>query len=167
VSKVFARPLYDEEQKPRPVVLIVDDDPDVCGVIVASLAQKDFRIECAYSAEEALQRLATGRIDVALIDLLLPGGPGVEVAKRFAANGASVIIMSGALDAEERLAGTGFKLLRKPFRLKTLVGMVRGSLCGPSDLRPSAARSRQQPEPSSQVQTGPEHRAGQLGWPGD
>jgi DNA-binding response OmpR family regulator len=130
VSNDFAEQLYDEQQQPRTVVLIVDDDPDVCEVIAASLTETDFRIECAYSGEEALQRLATGRIDLALIDLLLPGEPGVEVARRFAADGPAVIIMSGALDAEERLAGTGFKLLRKPFRLKTLVGMVRDSVYG-------------------------------------
>jgi DNA-binding response OmpR family regulator len=123
VSKNFAEQSYDYQC--QAVVLIVDDDSDVCEVIAASLTARDFRIECAYSAEEALQRLATGRIDLALIDLLLPGGPGVEVAKRFAADGAAVIMMSGALDAEERLAGTEFKLLRKPFRLKTLVAMVR------------------------------------------
>jgi DNA-binding response OmpR family regulator len=55
----------------------------------------------------------------------LPGTPGVEVAERFAAEGVAVIMMSGALDAEERLAATGFKFLRKPFRLKALVAMVR------------------------------------------
>jgi DNA-binding response OmpR family regulator len=127
-------------------VLIVDDDPDVCAVMVASLAQKGFRVECVQSAEEALQRLTKGRIDLALIDLLLPGGPGLEIARRFADNGASVIVMSGALDAEERLAGSGFKLLAKPFRLKTLVAIVRDSVCGTSGLRPPAASSQPQPE---------------------
>jgi hypothetical protein len=54
--------------------------------------------------------------------------------------------MSGALDAEERLAGAGFKLLRKPFRLKALVGMVRDSVSGTSGLRPSTGPSQQQSE---------------------
>jgi DNA-binding response OmpR family regulator len=144
-DEAFAKRSSDQEQKPRAIVLIVDDDPDVCAVMMAALSQRGFRVECAHSGEDALQTLATGRIDVALIDLLLPGGSGVEIAKRFAADGASVIVMSGALDAEERLAGTGFKLLQKPFRLKTLVGMVRDSVCGTSGLRPTT-RSQQQSE---------------------
>jgi DNA-binding response OmpR family regulator len=121
---------HDDRQEPRAVVLIVDDDRDVCAVMAASLSKRDLRIECAHSAEEAVERLASGRIDLAVIDLLLPGGSGVELAKRFAAKGAAVIITSGALDAEERLAGNGFRLLRKPFRLKTLVEMVRQSVRG-------------------------------------
>jgi two-component system OmpR family response regulator len=140
-----AEQLHDNQR--RAVVLIVDDDPDVCEVIAASLTEGDFQIECASSAEEALQRLATGRIDLALIDLLLPDRPGVEVAKRFAAGGAAVIIMSGALDAEDRIAGTGFKILRKPFRLKTLVAMVRdrGEDC--LTTAPSGEAPLQFPEP--------------------
>jgi CheY-like chemotaxis protein len=126
VSEVFAEQLHDERS--GAVMLVVDDNPDICEVIVSSFAETDFRIECAYSAEEALRRLASDRIDLALIDLLMPGRPGVEVAKRFAAGGAAVIVMSGALDAEERLVGTGFKLLRKPFRLKTLVETVHDSI---------------------------------------
>jgi DNA-binding response OmpR family regulator len=128
VPSVFAEQVCHEQQTEQAMVLIVDDNADVCEVISAFLTEEDFRIECAYSAQEALQRLATGRVDLALIDLLLPGGSGVEVAERFAANGAAVIIMSGALDAEERLAESGFKLLRKPFRLKTLGEMVRDSV---------------------------------------
>jgi DNA-binding response OmpR family regulator len=145
-DKGLAKPPSDQEQQPRATVLIVDDDPDVCAVIMASLSQRGFRVECAHSAADALQTLATGRIDVALVDLLLSGGSGVEIAKRFAAGGASVIIMSGALDAEERLAGTGFKLLQKPFRLKTLIGMLRDNVCGTSGLGAPIAPSQQQSE---------------------
>jgi hypothetical protein len=79
--------------------------------------------------------------------LLLPGRPGVEVAKCFAADGAAVIIMSGALDAEERLAGTGFKLLRKPFRLKTLVAMVRDRCEDCLTTTPSGEAPLPSPEP--------------------
>jgi CheY-like chemotaxis protein len=129
-SRVFPEQLHEGQQNGQAAVLIVDDDRDVCEVIGEALTGNDFRIECAYSAEEALRKVAAGGIDLALIDLLLPGGPGIELGKRFAAEGAAIIMMSGAVDAEERLAGTGFKLLRKPFRLQTLVEMVRDRVCG-------------------------------------
>src|SRR5437868_10000816 len=96
----ISQSMYDEPQEAPAVILIVDDEPAVCEVIAASL-DGDFRVECAYSAEEALQSLATRRIDLALIDWLLPDRPGIEVAQRFVADGAQVIIMSGALDAED------------------------------------------------------------------
>jgi DNA-binding response OmpR family regulator len=118
------------DDRRRPVVLIVDDNSDLCEVVTTSLAEQDFRIECAYSADEALRMVGRERIDLALIDLVLPGAPGTEVAERLAAHGAAVIMMSGALDAEERLAGTGFELLRKPFRLKTLLAMICDAVRG-------------------------------------
>jgi DNA-binding response OmpR family regulator len=119
-------PLLDGERRHQPVILVVDNDPAVCDVIAAALAEAEFRVECVYSGDDALQRLKGERVDLAVVDMFLGDGiDGIDLAPRVLGAGGAVIMTSGALAADERLAGTGYELLRKPFRLEALVAMVR------------------------------------------
>jgi DNA-binding NarL/FixJ family response regulator len=89
-------------------VLIVDDHPVVREGLVAALEdESDVRIAgTAGSAEEALRIVGTGRPDVILLDLELPGLGGIEAIPRLAAArpGAGIIVLT-AYDADERVLG--------------------------------------------------------------
>jgi CheY-like chemotaxis protein len=65
----------------RPAVLVVDDEPDVRLVISRMLQEAGFSVVSASSGGEALRQLTEG-IDVAVVDICLPGLSGPEVARR-------------------------------------------------------------------------------------
>jgi two-component system, cell cycle sensor histidine kinase and response regulator CckA len=65
----------------RPAVLVVDDEPDVRRLISRMLEEAGFSVVLAGSGSEALQQL-TDVIDVAVLDIVLPGLTGPEVARQ-------------------------------------------------------------------------------------
>jgi CheY-like chemotaxis protein len=66
--------------KPEPRVLVVDDDPDIATMLVRALSRRGFVMETAASADEALERIAKSRFDAALVDLVMPGRDGKDLA---------------------------------------------------------------------------------------
>ena len=67
---------------PTRQMLIVDDEQQLCQNLAEFFRLRGFAVRSAYSGEEALACLKEGPIDVALIDILLPGIHGLEVVKQ-------------------------------------------------------------------------------------
>ncbi len=63
-------------------VLIVEDEPDIAEMLGFTLRRAGLRVDAVESAEQALQALDTGLPDLVLIDWMLPGMSGVELARR-------------------------------------------------------------------------------------
>ena len=78
----------------RPHILIVEDDPLIVDVLVASL-ELEYRVSSVNTVGAALAFLRTSHVDVVLIDSVLPDGRGTEVACFAGGIGAAVIEMSG------------------------------------------------------------------------
>jgi two-component system, OmpR family, response regulator len=120
----------------KPRVLIVDDDPLIRGVVRAVLEDGAYELDEASSGEEAL-RVAEGHPpDVVLLDVMMPGIDGFEVAARMKNNARlkdAVVVMLTAKDApEDRRRGmeAGADVyFTKPFSplelLTTLSGVLR------------------------------------------
>ncbi|MEE8425287.1 MAG: response regulator, partial [Elusimicrobiota bacterium] len=64
----------------KPKLLVVDDDPDFLELCWICLS-KDFRVELAGNADEAVEKLGKSRPSAVLLDLRMPGVSGVEVLK--------------------------------------------------------------------------------------
>ena len=64
---------------PPPRLLVVDDEPDICDILVDWLTPRGYVVETAGDADEALARLAQGGVDGMILDLHLPGRDGLEV----------------------------------------------------------------------------------------
>ncbi|MET0207986.1 MAG: response regulator, partial [Burkholderiaceae bacterium] len=64
------------------VVLIVDDMPDNLALLHDALDESGYTVLVATSGEAALERAALSRPDVILLDALMPGMDGFEVARR-------------------------------------------------------------------------------------
>jgi DNA-binding NtrC family response regulator len=108
-------------------ILIVDDSAELCEVMQAALTDQGYDVTCATSGQDARQALHQHSIDLALVDLLMPGTPGLIVAQEIAATGAAVVLMTAAL-AEELPDHLEFAVLRKPFRLEVLRDIVHRAL---------------------------------------
>lgn len=111
-------------------VLLVDDDPTVLEVSRAYLERAGFTVHTAIDAFSALERAATLRPDLLVLDRMLPGVDGLEVCRRVRASRPDVpVIMLTALSAEDdRIEGLEAGVddyLAKPFSPRELALRVR------------------------------------------
>jgi len=67
-------------------VLVVDDEPDIAGLIAGQLAALDVETEIAPDGESALARLRQGRFDAVTLDILMPGLDGFDVLREIRAD---------------------------------------------------------------------------------
>ena len=76
---------------PKPIVLVVDDEPIVVEVVERYLRRDGFRVVTAATAPEAWDAALSQRAPPGLIvlDVMLPGGDGVEICRRLRQSTAS------------------------------------------------------------------------------
>lgn len=125
-------------------ILVIDDDQHICKVIEDYLQSCDMTVHCAQTGEGAAQMLADNHYDLAIIDAILPGMSGLDLAT-IAANGdTSVLLMSGYPDLNFKLHQFDFPYLAKPFTLDALriaaVEVIREHSENRARVKTSAAR---------------------------
>ena len=113
-------------------VLVVDDDAAIASLVVAVLAGAGMEGVACHSGEEALALLAREDVDLALLDIMMPGMDGLELCARIRQKSDLPVIFLTAKDGESDLV-TGFALgaddyLVKPFRPRELVARVKARL---------------------------------------
>ncbi|HEY3056710.1 MAG TPA: response regulator [Thermoanaerobaculia bacterium] len=112
----------------RPKILIVDDDSDVRRLYAIGLNQRGFEVKLAANGAEAVDRIASERPDVILLDWLMPLMDGGEVLSRLDGDAASIpiIVVSGQPQpsAEQRDPRI-FRWLTKPVSLDDLVEQIQ------------------------------------------
>ena len=63
-------------------ILIVDDEPNIVVALEFLLQQQGFVVEKAYNGQEALYKLSSVRPGIVILDVMMPGMDGFEVARR-------------------------------------------------------------------------------------
>jgi PAS domain S-box-containing protein len=117
---------------PMPMsILVIDDDPDVRAFIVATLEDQGYRVRHASDGKEGLANIARDKPDLVILDFIMPGMSGADVASRILAEHPSqpILFVSGysETDAVKRTAPNA-PLLAKPFRAEALEKAVRSAL---------------------------------------
>jgi two-component system OmpR family response regulator len=129
-------------------VLVVEDDPDLSEILREGLAEEGYAVDVAATAEDGLWRATTIDYDVALLDVMLPDGSGLDVLRRMRRSGrrAPVLVLTARDATEERVAGLDAgadDYVVKPFEWDELLARVRALLRrGPHD---ASARLRHGP----------------------
>jgi len=120
--------------KARHCVLIVDDE-QVNALLLESALGDDYRVEVARNGFEAIEKVRTCAPDLILLDVIMPGINGFEVARviKEEQNSCDIpIIFLTIMDTfegeSEGLEAGGIDYLRKPFNLKLLQLRVRNQL---------------------------------------
>ena len=110
--------------------LVIDHDRDICALIADALEAAGLEVRSALSAAAGLRALERERPAGVIVDLDLPdrSPTGAELAERFVVAGVPVLMMSGTIDARERLGRLPHRFLLKPFRIVELCGVVFGLL---------------------------------------
>lgn len=106
-------------------VLVVDDEPDLCKVLVRYLATKGYEVETSSSGEEALTMIHGGLPDLVLMDIRMPGIDGIELLEKIRARDEELpIIMVTAVDDTETAVSAmrrgASDYVTKPIDLKDL-----------------------------------------------
>lgn len=104
-----------------PHVLVVEDDPLVCDVVTDCL-QSDLRarVDCALNGEDGWILIKSYQYDLAIIDVMVPGIGGFQLAELAANENIAVLLTSGHPDACDRLWRFQFPHLQKPYNFDTL-----------------------------------------------
>jgi DNA-binding NtrC family response regulator len=111
---------------PSSHILVVDDEPVLRQIFGRVLGEAGYFVEMASGAEEAMSRLLRGDIDVALCDIKMPDGNGIDVLRRTRAAGIdTVFVMVSAVaaveTAVESLRAGAFDYMVKPVRNEELL----------------------------------------------
>ena len=113
-------------------VLVVDDEPRIVQLVRDYLERAGFSVITAADGPAALRSARTGKPDLVVLDLALPGMDGLDVARSLRREGAVPIIMLTArTDESDKLVGLELgadDYLTKPFSPKELVARVRAVL---------------------------------------
>jgi two-component system, NtrC family, response regulator HydG len=115
----------------QPVVLIVDDDHDLCDTLWDVFRERDYRVCMAHDPAEASQRLRQRQYHVVLIDMKLPNGSGADVFRlvRQANPKARTVLITGLRGemeqlVEQTLAAGADAACYKPFDVPKLLEIL-------------------------------------------
>jgi two-component system, OmpR family, response regulator CpxR len=116
----------------RPALLIIDDDQDLCAMLVEYLGPEGFAVTTAGTGPEGLAQLSRSPADLIVLDVMLPGFSGFEVLRRIrAASRVPVIMLTARGEEVDRVVGLEMgadDYLAKPFSPRELVARIRAVL---------------------------------------
>src|ERR1051325_4635414 len=113
-------------------ILLVDDEDAVQKLLAYPLERDGYRVVQARDGEEALARFADERVDLVVLDIMLPKLDGLEVIKRLRSDSSVPIIMLTARDDElDKVVGLELgadDYITKPFSIREFRSRVRALL---------------------------------------
>lgn len=106
-------------------MLIIDDDPNICGSLKDILSEEGYEITTAGNIAPAKESLAKEFYNIVLLDLRLPNGSGLDLLKELKAsnNDTAVIVFTGYASAENAIAALNegaFSYMQKPLNIDEL-----------------------------------------------
>jgi PAS domain S-box-containing protein len=121
--------------KDKPVILVVDDQPQNVDLLEAYLVPQGYEIVKASSGKEALGKLSGNHIDLMLLDVIMPGMDGFEVTRRVRKDNTHrllpIILVTALRDVDDRVKGIDAgcdDFISKPFDKMELSARVRSLL---------------------------------------
>ena len=113
-------------------VLVVDDEDQVLQVVTEALGRDGYTVIQAMSGGEALRKADTEKVDLVVLDIMLPEMDGLEVCRRLRTRtDVPILMLSGKADEVDKVVGLELgadDYLTKPFSPRELVARVRALL---------------------------------------
>jgi DNA-binding response OmpR family regulator len=111
-------------------ILIVEDEIDILNSIKEFLESERYLVETARDYEEALDKVLLYRYDCVLLDIMLPGGSGLDILQEISDKGVKqpVLILSAKDSVDDKVLGLEIgadDYLAKPFHLSELLARVK------------------------------------------
>ena len=113
-------------------ILLIDDDEELCALLVEYLAGEGFAVKAAHEAEDGLQQALSGECCFVILDVMLPGRSGFEVLRALRENSRIPVLMLTARGEDiDRIVGLEMgadDYLAKPFNPRELTARIRAIL---------------------------------------
>ncbi len=116
-------------------ILVVDDEEDILELIRFNLAREGYRVVCAASGEEAVKLTQSAGLDLMVLDLMLPGMDGLEVARRLKSTNQTrnlpIIMLTAKGEEADVVAGLELgadDYITKPFSPRVLLARIKAVL---------------------------------------
>ncbi len=116
-----------------PSVLLVDDEPELRGLLGEYFSRHGFAVQMAEHAAQARELIAQGRPDLALLDVNMPGENGLSLARwlRESHPEVAIVMLTTVGESIDRIVGLEMgadDYVPKPFELRELLARVRAVL---------------------------------------
>ena len=119
----------------NPTILVVEDEPAIQDLIQINLQMVGYRVLTHTNAEDAIKGIQHELPDLALLDWMLPGMSGIELARRLRSDSRTrslpIILLTARGEEEDKLKGleTGADdYITKPFSVKELEARIKAVL---------------------------------------
>lgn len=115
-------------------ILVVDDDRQLLGLIAQYLETAGYRVSTAGHAMQARTVLASSRIDLIVLDLMLPGEDGLSLCRDLRSRGVTatpILMLTARSEEADRIVGLEMgadDYLSKPFATRELLARIRAVL---------------------------------------
>ncbi len=113
-------------------LLLVEDDPEICGMLKKFLEKENFEIIIANDGEEACSKSRQETCDLVLLDLMLPKISGMDVLQQIRAQSTVPIIIMSAKDTDSDITlGLGLgadDYVTKPFSMVQVLARIKANL---------------------------------------
>jgi two-component system OmpR family response regulator len=114
-------------------VLVVDDEPNICALLSATLRLVEFEVQVAHNGRDALTAAEQFQPDLVVLDVMLPDLDGFEVARKLRDRGQTtpVLFLTARHAVEDRISGLTVgadDYVTKPFSLEEVVLRIRAIL---------------------------------------
>ena len=131
-------------------ILVVDDQREICEMVEDYLSGEGYRVSTAHDGAEMRRDLAQSRVDLVILDLMLPGEDGLSLARSLREESdVGIIILTGRGETVDRIIGLEMgadDYLPKPFHLRELLARVKSVL-----RRVSSRTAERAPAPRSKA----------------
>jgi DNA-binding response OmpR family regulator len=116
----------------KPRILVADDDPVILRLLEVNLGLEGFEVETANRGEDAVERARQIQPDVVILDVMMPGMTGYDVAGRLKEDPSTaaipIVFLSARTQEEDRVRGRELGVaayVTKPFDPGELMDIVR------------------------------------------
>jgi phosphate regulon transcriptional regulator PhoB len=113
-------------------ILVVDDEPDIIELVTYNLKKEGFDVSSALDGAEALARLKKEKFDFIILDLMLPGIPGMEICRIMRSDPRTknipIIMLTAKGEEVDKILGLEMgadDYMTKPFSPRELLARVR------------------------------------------
>jgi DNA-binding response OmpR family regulator len=119
-------------------ILVVEDDHTIANAIKEGLEQEAFAVDVAYDGEEGYSSARYEEYDLIILDLMLPGMDGIQIARRLREESihTRILMLSAKGEIPDKIKGlnTGADdYMAKPFSFEELLARVKALLRRPHD----------------------------------
>src|SRR5680860_1421981 len=113
--------------------LLVDDDAEIRSLLTTLLGNRGYRVQTAHDEQQMRKILASSKVDLLILDIMLPGKDGLTICREVRASSQSIpiIMLTARGDPTDRVVGLEIgadDYLAKPFDVKELEARIKAVL---------------------------------------